>query len=164
MKTKDTAPKPGTITRQPFPNSKKIYVAGKIHPNIKVGMRQIYLSDTKDSLTGKMTSNEPVTVYDTSGPYTDPNKAIDIHKGIERIREKWILDRNNVEQLEAFSSSYSKQRLNDTSLDHMRFSLMRKPLRAKEGVNVTNYIMQKRELLRQKWNTSPFVKTNELMK
>lgn len=147
MKSKDTTPKQGSITRQPFPNSKKIYVSGKIHPNIKVGMREIYLSDTKDSLTGKMTTNEPVTVYDTSGPYTDPNKAIDIHKGIERIREQWILDRNNVEQLETFSSGYSKQRLNDTSLDHMRFSLLKKPLRAKEGENVTQLHYAKKGII-----------------
>ena len=137
MKNKDTAPKQGTITRQPFPNSKKIYVPGKLHPQIKVAMREISLSDTKDSLTGKITPNEPVTVYDTSGPYTDPNKSIDVHKGIERIREQWILDRDNVEQLEDFSSEYARERLNDKSLDHLRFSSLKKPLRAKKGQNVT---------------------------
>ncbi|RXJ45740.1 phosphomethylpyrimidine synthase ThiC [Gelidibacter gilvus] len=147
MKNKDTAPKEGTITRQPFPNSKKIYVTGKIHPYIKVGMREISLSDTKDSITGKITSNEPVTVYDTSGPYTDPNKIVDIHQGIERIREQWILDRNNVDQLEAFSSDYSKQRLNNKSLDHMRFSLLKKPLRAKEGENVTQLHYAKKGII-----------------
>ncbi|WP_313115336.1 phosphomethylpyrimidine synthase ThiC [Aequorivita sediminis] len=137
MKNKDTAPKQGTITRQAFPNSKKIYVPGKLHPQIKVAMREISLSDTKDSLTGKISPNEAVTVYDTSGPYTDPNKSIDVHKGIERIREPWILDRNNVEQLEEFSSEYARERLNDKSLDHMRFSSLKKPLRAKKGQNVT---------------------------
>jgi len=76
-------------------------------------------------------------VYDTSGPYTDPNKEINIHNGIERIREKWILDRRNVEQLDEFSSEYCNERLNDKSLDHMRFSLLKKPLRAKKGHNVT---------------------------
>jgi phosphomethylpyrimidine synthase len=137
MKNKDTAPKQGTITRQPFPNSKKIYVPGKLHPQIKVAMREISLSDTKDSLTGKITPNEPVTVYDTSGPYTDPNMSIDVHKGIERIREQWILDRNNIDQLEEFSSEYARERLNDKSLDHMRFSSLKRPLRAKKGQNVT---------------------------
>ncbi len=62
MKNKDTAPKEGKITRHPFPNSKKIYVSGKVHPNIKVAMREISLSDTKHSMTGKMTPNAPVTV------------------------------------------------------------------------------------------------------
>ncbi|GAA3650497.1 phosphomethylpyrimidine synthase ThiC [Flavivirga jejuensis] len=137
MKTKDTAPKEGKISRNPFPNSKKIYVQGKIHPNIQVAMREISLSDTKDSMTGKLTPNESVTVYDTSGPYTDPNKDIDVHKGITPIRKQWILDRNDVEQLDHFTSEYSNERLNDASLDHMRFSLLKKPLRAKKGKNVT---------------------------
>ncbi|WP_339844423.1 phosphomethylpyrimidine synthase ThiC [uncultured Dokdonia sp.] len=137
MKNRDTAPKQGGITRNPFPNSKKIYVNGKIHPQIKVAMREIALSDTVDSMTKKKTPNEPVTVYDTSGPYTDPNKEIDIHSGIERIRESWILERNNVEQLDSYSSTYCNERLNDKSLDHMRFKLLKKPLRAKKGENVT---------------------------
>ncbi|WP_027138046.1 phosphomethylpyrimidine synthase ThiC [Gaetbulibacter saemankumensis] len=137
MKNKDTAPKESQITRHPFPNSKKIYVPGKIHPQIKVAMREISLSDTKDSLTKKLTPNEPVTVYDTSGPYTDPDKAINVHNGIERIRESWIKDRGDVEQLNQFSSEYCNQRLKDSSLDHMRFSLLKLPLRAKKGKNVT---------------------------
>ena len=137
MKSKDTAPKQDGITRNPFPNSTKVYVAGKIHPQIKVAMREIALSDTTDSITKKKTPNEPVTVYDTSGPYTDPNKEINIHAGIERIREQWILDRRNVEQLDGFSSEYCNERLNDKSLDHMRFALLKKPLRAKKGQNVT---------------------------
>ncbi|WP_166384668.1 phosphomethylpyrimidine synthase ThiC [Polaribacter sp. 11A2H] len=137
MKSKDTAPKQDGITRHPFPNSTKVYVAGKIHPQIKVAMREIALSDTTDSMTKKKTPNEPVTVYDTSGPYTDPNKEINIHAGIERIREQWILDRKNVEQLDGFSSDYCNERLNDKSLDHMRFALLKKPLRAKKGQNVT---------------------------
>ncbi|MFD0963705.1 phosphomethylpyrimidine synthase ThiC [Pseudofulvibacter geojedonensis] len=136
MKKKDTAPKQG-ITRNPFPNSKKIYVSGEIHPEIKVAMREITLSDTKDTMTGKLTPNEPVTVYDTSGPYTDPNKEINIHNGIERIREQWITDRNDVEELNEFSSEYCNERLNDESLDHLRFNLKHKPKRAKEGKNVT---------------------------
>ncbi|WP_379953175.1 phosphomethylpyrimidine synthase ThiC [Dokdonia sp. R78006] len=137
MKNRDTAPKQGGITRNPFPNSKKIYVNGKIHPQIKVAMREIALSDTVDSMTKRKTSNEPVTVYDTSGPYTDPSKEIDIHSGLERIRESWILERNNVEQLDSYSSTYCNERLNDKSLDHMRFKLLKKPMRAKKGENVT---------------------------
>ncbi|MGO2101441.1 MAG: phosphomethylpyrimidine synthase ThiC [Psychroflexus halocasei] len=147
MKNKDTAPKKGTITRKPFPNSKKVYVSGKIHPHIQVAMREIALSDTKDSITGKMTSNESVTVYDTSGPYTDLDKEIDIHQGIERIREQWILDRNNVEQLDKFSSDYSNQRLNNKELYHMRFSLLKKPFRAKEGENVTQLHYAKKGII-----------------
>ena len=147
MKNKDTAPKQDGITRNPFPNSKKVYVAGKLHPQIKVAMREISLSDTTDSLTKKKTPNEPVTVYDTSGPYTDPNKKIDIHAGIERIRENWINDRGDVEQLEGFSSEYCNERLNDKSLDHMRFSLLKKPLRAKKGQNVTQLHYAKKGII-----------------
>ena len=147
MRKKDTAPKEGAITRSPFLNSKKIYVSGKLHPEIKVAMREISLSDTKDSMTGKLTPNESVTVYDTSGPYTDPEKEINIHNGIERIREKWILDRGNVERLDQFSSEYCNERLNDESLDHLRFSMIKKPLRAKEGENVTQLHYAKKGII-----------------
>jgi len=147
MKSKDTAPKEGQITRKPFPNSKKVYVQGKIHPQIKVAMREISLSDTTDSLTKKKTPNEPVTVYDTSGPYTDPNKEINVHNGIERIREQWILDRGDVEELDSFSSKYCNERLNDTSLDHMRFDLKHKPKRAKKGQNVTQLHYAKKGII-----------------
>lgn len=147
MKSKDTAPKEGQITRNPFPNSSKVYVSGKIHPQIKVAMREIALSDTKDSLTGKLTPNEPVTVYDTSGPYTDPDKEIDVHKGIERIKEQWILERGDVEQLDSFTSKYCNERLNDKSLDHMRFGHLKKPLRAKKGQNVTQLHYAKKGII-----------------
>lgn len=147
MKKQDTAPTAQLITRKPFPNSKKIYVQGEIHPDIKVAMREITLSDTRDTITGKLTPNEPVTVYDTSGPYTDPEKDIDVHKGIERIREQWILDRNDVEQLDVFSSKYCNQRLNDSSLDHMRFSHLKKPLKAKKGQNVTQLHYAKKGII-----------------
>jgi phosphomethylpyrimidine synthase len=147
MKKTDTAPKQGEITRNPFPNSTKIYVSGKIHPQVNVAMREISLSDTVDSLNGTRTKNEPVTVYDTSGPYTDPNKNIDIHQGIERIKESWVLDRGDVEQLDAFSSEYSNQRLNDKSLDHLRFSLLKKPMRAKKGKNVSQMYYAKQGII-----------------
>jgi phosphomethylpyrimidine synthase len=147
MKNKDTAPKQDGITRNPFPNSQKIYVNGKIHPQIKVAMREITLSDTVDSMTKKKTPNEPVIVYDTSGPYTDPDKVIDVHSGIERIRESWIKDRGDVEQLDSFSSEYCNERLNDKSLDHMRFKLLKKPLRAKKGQNVTQLHYAKKGMI-----------------
>lgn len=147
MKKKDTAPKQDGVTRQPFPNSKKIYIPGKIHPNISVAMREIALSDTVDSITKKRTPNEPVTVYDTSGPYTDPNKEINVHNGIERIREQWILDRGDVEELNEFSSEYCNERLNDSSLDHLRFNLKHKPKRAKKGKNVSQMYYAKQGII-----------------
>ena len=137
MRKKDTAPSKEGITRKPFPNSKKIYVPGTMYPDIKVAMREISLSDTTDSFTGKKIPNEPVVVYDTSGPYTDPEQAIDIHAGLERRREQWIENRGDVETLDRFTSSYCNERLNDASLDHMRFDLKHMPKRAKAGKNVS---------------------------
>ncbi len=147
MKKKDQAPKTDGITRKPFPNSKKIYVQGELYPQLKVAMREISLSGTRDSITGKFKSNEPVTVYDTSGPYTDPNKEINVHHGIERVREQWILDRGDVTQLETFSSEYCQERLNDHRLDQMRFAHLRKPLKAKKGRNVTQLHYAKKGII-----------------
>ena len=147
MKQKDTAPAKEVISRKPFPKSTKVYVQGEIHPNIKVAMREIALADTKDSLTGKLTPNDPITVYDTSGPYSDPKIDINIHEGIERIRESWIKDRGDVDQLDSFTSKYCNERLNDKSLDHMRFALLKKPLIAKEGQNVTQLHYAKKGII-----------------
>ena len=136
MKKKDTAPSNG-ITRHPFPNSKKIYVKGTIYPEINVAMREVALGDTVNTITKKRTHNEAVTLYDTSGPYTDPSMPINIHNGLHRLREQWILDRGDVEQLTCFSSKYCNQRLTNSSLDHLRFNLKQFPKRAKNGHNVT---------------------------
>ncbi|WP_109097219.1 phosphomethylpyrimidine synthase ThiC [Aquimarina sp. AU58] len=147
MKKKDTAPQDTVISTTPFPSSKKIYVPGAIHPQVKVAMREIELSDTVDSITGKRTVNQPVTVYDTSGPYTDPSKEINVHNGIEPIREQWVLDRGDVEELDSFSSEYCNKRLNDSSLDHLRFNHLRKPKRAKKGKNVSQMYYAKQGII-----------------
>ncbi|NAS31266.1 phosphomethylpyrimidine synthase ThiC [Flavobacteriaceae bacterium R38] len=147
MKRTDKAPKENIISNTPFPKSQKIYVPGTIHPQIKVAMREIALDDTTDSFTKKKTPNQPVTVYDTSGPYTDPSKEINVHEGIERIREQWILDRGDVEELDGFSSEYCNQRLNDKSLDHLRFGQLRKPKRAKKGKNVSQMYYAKQGII-----------------
>ena len=144
---KDTIPNPGVITTKPFLGSKKIYVQGEIHKDIQVAMREISLSDTVDSFSGKKTPNQPVTVYDTSGPYTDPDKEIDVHRGIERIREKWIVDRNDTEELPGFSSKYCNERLNDQSLDYLRFNHIRKPRKAKSGKNVSQMYYAKQGII-----------------
>lgn len=133
------------ITRSPFPNSKKIYVEGKIHP-INVAMREIELSPTKLS-NGTLEHNSPVTVYDTSGAYTDENSEIDIEKGLPRIREQWILDRNDVEILDGITSEYGKARLADSKLDGLRFSYNHKPKVAKEGQEVTQLYYAKQGII-----------------
>lgn len=136
MKKQDRVPNQKAISRDPFPASKKIYVKGEIH-DIEVAMREIELEDTIHQLTGKKEPNAPVTVYDTSGPYTDPNVEIDVKKGLNRMREQWIVDRGDVEKLEKITSDYGQERLNDASLDSLRFEHLAKPYRAKEGKNVT---------------------------
>ena len=133
------------ITRSPFPNSKKIYVEGTIHP-IRVAMREIELSPTKLS-NGKLEHNPPVTVYDTSGPYTDENSEINIEKGLPRIREQWILERNDVEILDGITSEYGKARLSDSKLDELRFSYNHKPKVAKEGKEVTQLYYAKQGII-----------------
>ncbi|WBV50975.1 phosphomethylpyrimidine synthase ThiC [Chryseobacterium gambrini] len=133
------------ITRSPFPNSKKIYVEGEIHP-IHVAMREIQLSPTKLS-NGKMDGNPPVTIYDTSGPYTDENFEINIEKGLPRIREQWILNRNDVEILDGITSEYGKARLADSKLDQLRFSYNHKPKVAKEGKEVTQLYYAKQGII-----------------
>ncbi|MDH3947561.1 MAG: phosphomethylpyrimidine synthase ThiC [Gammaproteobacteria bacterium] len=120
---------------QPFPNSRKIYVAGS-RPDIHVPMREISMTDT---ITDKgAEANLPVTVYDTSGPYTDPNVTIDIRKGLAELRATWIEERGDTEVLGNQTSEYGRQRAADTSLDHLRFEHhKRQPRRAKAGANVT---------------------------
>ncbi|PWN61395.1 phosphomethylpyrimidine synthase ThiC [Chryseobacterium oncorhynchi] len=134
-----------SITCSPFPNSKKIYVEGKIHP-INVAMREIQLSPTKLS-KGGFEENPPVTVYDTSGPYTDENAEIDIQKGLPRIREQWILDRKDVNILDGITSEYGKARLADTKLDELRFAYDHKPKVAQDGKELTQLYYAKQGII-----------------
>ena len=143
---KEKIPSQQVISRDPFPASKKVYVKGKMH-DIAVGMREIELTDTHERLTGKRQKNAPVTVYDTSGPYTDPNIAIDVRRGLDRLREGWISKRGDVEQLEEISSSYGRERLYDKQLDALRFEHIRKPLRAKAGKCVTQMHYAKKGII-----------------
>ena len=121
-----------------FPDSEKVYMEGKIHPEIRVGMRKVNLTPTVSIENGKKVykENAPVYVYDTSGIYSDPNAEIDLKKGLPRMREPWILKRSGVERLDEVSSEYGRMRLNDKSLDHLRFEHICKPLRAKKGCQV----------------------------
>ena len=120
---------------KPFAKSRKIYVEGS-SPDIRVPFREISLSDTP-AMFGENTVNPPVVVYDTSGPYTDPDVKIDIRNGLPALRAAWILARGDVEQLDGPSSEFGHQRLVDPELSQMRFNLHRKPLRAKAGANVS---------------------------
>ncbi|HCA09098.1 phosphomethylpyrimidine synthase ThiC [Chryseobacterium sp.] len=134
-----------SITCSPFPNAKKIYVEGKIHP-ISVAMREIHLSPTRLT-NGSLEENPPVTIYDTSGPYTDENASIDIMKGLPRIREQWILDRKDVDIQNGITSEYGKARLADTRLDDLRFAYDHKPKVAKEGMELTQLYYAKEGII-----------------
>ncbi|MDR2308740.1 MAG: phosphomethylpyrimidine synthase ThiC [Paucimonas sp.] len=119
---------------QPLPNSRKVYVQGS-RPDIRVPMREISLHDTPTDFGGEQ--NAPVLVYDTSGPYTDPNVIIDVRKGLGDVRSAWIDARGDTERLEGLSSNFGQQRLNDAELTKLRFAHVRNPRRAKAGANVT---------------------------
>ncbi|WP_370316429.1 phosphomethylpyrimidine synthase ThiC [Pseudoalteromonas sp.] len=127
------------LTGQPFPNSHKVYVEGT-QDNIRVGMREITLSDTFIGGTEEnpvFEPNAPIRVYDTSGPYTDPDFQLDVRKGLEKYREKWIESRGDTEILDSVTSQFSQQRMADEGLDHIRFEHLPKIRRAKAGKNVT---------------------------
>ncbi len=122
-----------------YPNSEKTYISGTIYPEIKVGMRQIRQYPTVEIVDGKRIEhpNNPVTVYDTSGAYTDPSVNIDINCGLPRIRLGWIEKRGDTVQLDNITSLYGRQRLADSSLDAIRFPVRHAPRRAAEGRRVT---------------------------
>ena len=119
---------------QPFPRSRKVYVEGS-RPDIRVPMREISLHDTPTDFGGE--TNAPVLVYDTSGPYTDPNVIIDVRKGLADVRSAWIDARGDTERLGGLTSNFGQQRLNDAELAKLRFNHVRNPRRAKAGVNVS---------------------------
>ncbi len=118
----------------PLPNSRKVYVQGS-RPDIQVPMREISQADTPASFGFE--TNPPIYVYDTSGPYTDPNVKIDIRSGLTPIRAGWIAERNDTDELDGPSSGYGVERLQDPKLAELRFNLSRAPRRAKAGKNVS---------------------------
>ncbi|PWB33035.1 phosphomethylpyrimidine synthase ThiC [Pseudomonas sp. SDI] len=119
---------------QPFTRSRKIYVEGS-RPDIRVPMREISLDDTPTDFGGE--TNAPVLVYDTSGPYTDPNVQIDVRQGLGDVRSAWIDARGDTERLPGLTSHFGQQRLNDVELTKLRFAHVRNPRRAKAGANVS---------------------------
>jgi phosphomethylpyrimidine synthase len=128
---KDSLPASNDIlTTHPLPASKKIYLGGKIHPEIRVPLREITL-----------TNGDKVTVYDTSGAYTDPNIEIDVVKGLPPIRKDWITKRGDVEEYEGRiidpkDNGYKNSTQMETAIAGAS-SLVRTPLKAKAGQNVS---------------------------
>ena len=122
-----------------YPNSQKIYVKGELYPDLKVGMRHINLYPTVKIENGERVEypNAPVVVYDTSGPYTDPDYTVDINRGLPRRRERWIEERNDTILLDNITSEYGRERLSRDDLDPIRFPVRHAPRVAKDGKRIT---------------------------
>jgi len=118
----------------PFSGSKKIYIQGS-RPDIQVPMREVQQEPTSASMGAE--ENPPITVYDTSGPFTDTTIEIDLLKGMPKLREKWIGERADTVQLDGPSSEYGTERQNDEKLKHLRFEHIQAPRKAIEGKNVS---------------------------
>ena len=109
-------------------------------------MREVLLNDTQ--LTGgKRVPNESIVLYDTSGPYTDPNATIDLRQGLIPLRRSWVEARGDVEQLADFTSEYGNQRHTDERLAALRYAHIRQPLRAKNGHSVTQMHYARRGII-----------------
>jgi phosphomethylpyrimidine synthase len=128
------------LTTTPMPSSRKVYVGGT-QPGVRVPFREITLSPAQ---TGHGNGNTngggerpTVCVYDTSGPYSDPQVTIDIHHGLTPLRQAWIVARGDSEELPNISSTYGRQRASDPRLEHLRFAHIRKPRRSLAGKNVS---------------------------
>ncbi|RLA11265.1 MAG: phosphomethylpyrimidine synthase ThiC [Gammaproteobacteria bacterium] len=120
---------------KPFPASRKIYVPGS-QPDIKVPMREIAVSPTQ-TRDGVEEANTPITVYDTSGPYSDPDAQLDMRRGLPGLRNGWIEQRKDSELLQQVSSQYGRERQLDQTTEHLRFEHTHRPRRALSGKNVT---------------------------
>jgi phosphomethylpyrimidine synthase len=140
---KDTNRLSDEVTK-PFSGSKKVYLQGS-RDDIKVAIREITLADTETN--NGIEKNPAIPVYDTSGPYTDPEVDIDLLKGLPLLRENWINERADTEQLDKPSSEYGFERQNDQHLSHLRFEHIRNPRKAKAGKNVSQMYYAKQGII-----------------
>ncbi|MDO8441734.1 MAG: phosphomethylpyrimidine synthase ThiC, partial [Polaromonas sp.] len=138
------------LTREPFPASRKIYVAGQVHPDLRVPMREVSLSN-----------GESATLYDTSGPYTDPAADIDVRRGLEALRAPWIEARGDTEiytgrTAQAVDDGTRREDRTDPSdpeaqriaaLRAQAAGLQRTPRRAKAGANVSQMHYARRGII-----------------
>jgi phosphomethylpyrimidine synthase len=142
---------------EPLPNSAKVHVQGKLHPDVRVPFREIKLTDTR-AFNGQIEANEPVRVYDCSGPWGDPAFQCDVTKGLPGLRQGWIRVRNDVEEYHGrevkpmddgylsrthaeYASQAERNRLTEFP------ALRRKPLRAAKGHPVTQYWYAKQGII-----------------
>jgi len=144
-----TQPQTSLLSSEPLPNSKKIYIRGKQHPEVNVPFREIELTSTT-SYTGATEVNEPIRVYDCSGVWGDPAATCDVRNGIPALRGNWIQSRNDTEQYEGRKvtprdngylteghEQYAAK--SDSAKGKLEYypGLKRKPLRARANGNVT---------------------------
>jgi len=128
----------------PFPNARKIHVTGS-RPDIRVPMREIAQSPTTGSLGAE--ENPPITVYDTSGPFTDDVVEVDLLRGMPDLRSVWIEERADTERLDGPTSEFGKARLLDPQSAHLRFEHIRTPRRASSGCNVSQLHYARRGII-----------------
>lgn len=137
------------ITRTPFPNSEKVYLNGALHPQLRVAMRKVKQMPTVTIEGGekKMSPNPDIYIYDTSGPYSDPSADIDLRKGLPRLRESYIANNKDIEQLAEITSQYGRMRRDDRTLDPLRFEHIALPRRAKAGKQISQMYYAKQGII-----------------
>ena len=141
-----------------YPHSDKIYLSGS-RADMRVPLRQIRQDDTVFAQGRE--PNPPIPVYDTSGPYGDPNAEIDLKQGLADVRGTWIAERGDTEQLAGLSSEYGQARAHDPQTAHLRFNQITRPLRAQSGKNVTQMHYARRGIITPEME---FVALRERMK
>ncbi|WP_084737685.1 phosphomethylpyrimidine synthase ThiC [Cystobacter ferrugineus] len=137
------------ITRGPLPASRKVYVSGVLNPELRVPLREISQTPTRHGHgpDAKETPNPSVFVYDSSGPYTDPDARIDLRRGLPPVRAEWIERRGDTQALPGISSEYGRAREADPRLAGLRFAHRRAPRVAKAGANVTQLRYARRGII-----------------
>ena len=141
----DASPRPldPEITRA-FPASRKVFVTGS-RPDLRVPMREVTQAETVGD-DGRET-NPPITIYDTSGPYTDPDATLDLARGLPAVREAWISERGDTEELSGPSSTHARERASDPATAALRFEHIRTPRRARSGANVSQMHYARRGMI-----------------
>ena len=141
----DASPRPldPEITRA-FPASRKVFVTGS-RPDLRVPMREVTQAETVGD-DGRET-NPPITIYDTSGPYTDPDATLDLARGLPAVREAWISERGDTEELSGPSSVHARERASDPATAALRFEHIRTPRRARSGTNVSQMHYARRGMI-----------------
>ncbi len=127
-----------------YPASEKKYLVGS-RPDIRVPLR--WISQQSTQVNDQKTPNPPIPIYDTSGPYSDPNVHINLKQGLPHIRKNWILDRGETEELSGPTSSYGQARANDANTKDLRFAHISPPRVAKAGKNVSQMHYAKKGII-----------------